>query len=173
MLTLTPQQIRRFNAKVQRSAFGCWIWTGAMTGGKHGRAHLFINGIDYPATHVAWYLAHGEWPDRWVLHTCDNPACMRPSHLFLGTAKDNTDDMIAKGRGNTSIGLAAAHAKLAQHPELRPKGEQNGNSTLTNDDVRRIKKMYGKVKSGAIAAEFGISRQHVWAIGTGKRHDGS
>jgi len=80
----------------------CWVWTGAhvpwgygqigLTGRKNGRAHV-----------VSWEMHNGPIPDGlWVLHKCDNPPCVRPDHLFLGTVQDNTADMIAKGRHNLS-----------------------------------------------------------------------
>ncbi len=50
-----------------------------------------------------------------VLHKCDNPICCRPDHLFLGTQKDNVDDMMAKGRQNNAIGEAHPKSKLTEH----------------------------------------------------------
>ena len=76
----------------------CWIWTGAIAGWGHGRIQTSIGQID--ATHrVSWRLHFGEIPDGLcVLHKCDNPPCVRPDHLFLGTLKDNTQDMLKKER---------------------------------------------------------------------------
>lgn len=56
-------------------------------------------GTKWRVTRLVWYVVMGRIEnDLWVLHTCDNPACINPEHLFTGTAQDNTDDMIAKGR---------------------------------------------------------------------------
>ena len=81
-----------FWRKVQRDD-GCWMWTAGRDGDGYGsyrnkRAHR-----------VAWQLTRGPIPDGLVVcHSCDNPACVRPDHLFLGTQQDNIQDMLRKGR---------------------------------------------------------------------------
>lgn len=80
----------------------CWLWTGPMRGKNRDRGFLGIEGKkSKQATHVAWWLTHRRWP-QWphevICHTCDNPKCVRPSHLFTGRAVDNRRDAIAKGR---------------------------------------------------------------------------
>lgn len=79
----------------------CWIWTGARM-----RYGYFQYGKKLIGAHrVAWELRNGPIPDGlYVLHRCDNPPCVRPDHLFLGTAADNTADMVAKGRYRHSTG---------------------------------------------------------------------
>lgn len=80
----------------------CWVWTRATNGGGYGKIGSGAGGEaerTLLAPRVSWDLANGPIPDGlWVLHHCDNPPCVRPDHLFLGTAKDNTRDMIGKGR---------------------------------------------------------------------------
>ena len=85
---------------------GCWEWTGSRMKtkwpyGKFGRGQL---GSGWMHAHRASWIVHfGEVSDGMcVLHRCDNPPCVNPSHLFLGTFKDNTQDMIAKGRARMS-----------------------------------------------------------------------
>jgi len=98
----------RFWSKVDKdTSSGCWLWTAGKTPLGYGifqvktekcmgwghwksvRAHRF-----------AWELTYGLIPEGMnVLHKCDNPPCVRPTHLFLGTQKDNVRDMIHKGRG--------------------------------------------------------------------------
>lgn len=75
----------------------CWEWTGPMSGVGYGRVRV---GRGWQLAHRASYeLEHGEIPaGLWVLHRCDNPKCVRPDHLFLGTAADNTADMLVKKR---------------------------------------------------------------------------
>jgi hypothetical protein len=79
----------------------CWLWTG--TTDRQGRA-TFSMGTSWVAARVSWTLHHGTEPGPLqVCHTCDNPLCVRPDHLFLGTAKANTADRIAKGRGTLKV----------------------------------------------------------------------
>jgi hypothetical protein len=86
----------RFWAKVSKGD-GCWIWTGSRNPKGYGRLNT---GNRVRLAHaISWELSHGAVPDGlWVLHRCDNPPCVRPDHLWLGTAADNTADMVAKGR---------------------------------------------------------------------------
>ena len=73
----------------------CWNWIGGKSAG-YGR--FGIGQRVEIASRVAWYLWMGEWPHRFILHKCDNPSCVRPSHLFEGTQKDNMMDCSQKGR---------------------------------------------------------------------------
>lgn len=113
MTMLTDEQRqRRFWSRVQKSD-GCWTWTGSKDGDGYGfvgrdRAHRF-----------SYELANGPIPKGLcVLHTCDNPPCVRPDHLFLGTHADNVADRHAKGRDShkprvpVRIGEAQPMAKL-------------------------------------------------------------
>ena len=95
----SPTLADRFWPKVKILGLDdCWEWQGAKlprgygklgAGGKH-RGWIL-------ATHVSWFLHTGKAPDRFVLHTCDNPKCVNPKHLFLGTHQDNMDDQGVKG----------------------------------------------------------------------------
>lgn len=113
-----------------------------------------------------------------VCHRCDNPACVRPSHLFLGTAADNTADMVAKGRQargeklGTAIKAGAARGQrngMALYPERRPRGEGHGNSKLTEAGVRAIRRRLadGEPKS-AIARDFSVTPRVVLLIARGQ-----
>jgi hypothetical protein len=85
----------RFWSKVQKSD-GCWLWNG-----RNGppAARMLIAGRFELAHRVSWRLHFGEIPaGKYVCHHCDNPPCVRPDHLFVGTPRDNMRDMIAKGR---------------------------------------------------------------------------
>lgn len=87
----------RFWEKVNRSGDDCWEWTAALDSSGYG--HFVIDGRHYAASRVAWMLTHGPIADGMlVCHHCDNRVCCRPDHLFLGTAKDNTQDGVRKGR---------------------------------------------------------------------------
>lgn len=76
----------------------CWLWTGA-TDGVHGYGRFMMRGKNTSAQRVAWMLIYGPIPDGlYVCHKCDTPGCVRPSHLFIGTSRDNMLDAQAKGR---------------------------------------------------------------------------
>ena len=79
---------------------GCWEWQGLRTVGGYGLYWIERN-QQTTAHRVSWLIAYGPIPDGIeVLHSCDNPPCIRPQHLFLGTQQDNIDDMIRKGRAH-------------------------------------------------------------------------
>lgn len=84
----------------------CWLWTAAFF--KSGYGALGVNLDDMKTTtsahRVAWFLETGKWPDPCALHKCDNRACVRFSHLFEGTVRDNNADMKEKGRLNPGPG---------------------------------------------------------------------
>ena len=87
---------------------GCWIWTGKMDRDNYGRCRSEArNASGYRkeagAHRVSWELHHGPIPKGMcVLHSCDNPSCVRPDHLFLGTHADNMRDAVLKGRHDKS-----------------------------------------------------------------------
>ena len=95
----TPKEIEaRFWARVlKKGSDDCWEWLGCLTGAGYG--HFVINGKTIGAHRFSYQLHIGSVADLWVLHTCDNPKCVNPNHLFLGTQFDNMRDMVKKGRG--------------------------------------------------------------------------
>lgn len=117
---------------------GCLEWIGAK---RKGYGRLRIAGKDYAAHKLSWIESNGPIPNgMWVLHRCDNPACIQPSHLFLGTAKDNFDDMHCKGRYTP------------------PRGEKQPNAKLNADKVLSLRKLYAKgMQFRQMAKAFGIN----------------
>lgn len=121
---------------------GCWEWTRAKTLG-YGRIGYRANGkaVARLAHRLSWEFANGPIPDGMcVLHKCDNPSCVRPDHLFLGTKKDNTRDMMSKGRNG------CGH------------GENTKQARLTAAQVRELRRRYvrGIVRACDLAKEFGV-----------------
>ncbi|HQR98114.1 MULTISPECIES: HNH endonuclease signature motif containing protein [unclassified Polaromonas] len=94
-----PNTAERFSAKYcVDEASGCWLWTGAISRRGYGVFQLGV-GTQGKAHRVSWELANGPIPDGLgVLHRCDTPGCVNPSHLFLGTNSDNMADMVQKKR---------------------------------------------------------------------------
>lgn len=98
--------LERFWSRVNKTT-SCWVWTGATTG-KVGHGVICtkrdrLAGINelMLCHRLSWELANGPIPNgKHVLHHCDNPPCVNPKHLFLGTQADNNRDMFSKGRGN-------------------------------------------------------------------------
>lgn len=130
----------------------CWEWVGGMNGNGYGR---FQAGENKSNSHrLSYELAYGpiSSKDMFVCHKCDNPRCVCPDHLFLGTNNDNMRDMISKGR--------------AQHPE----GSDNSMSKLTDEQVREIRLLVdtGNLSRREIALMYNVSHSAinriVWGI---------
>lgn len=108
---LDNRDLERFWSHVDTSA-DCWIWRGTYRADGYGQ--FFVSGRRLRAHRVAFELSKGPIPsDLCICHRCDNPACVRPSHLFLGTIHDNINDRHIKGRSTGPRGANNAAAKLS------------------------------------------------------------
>lgn len=130
---------------------GCWQWFGNLTG-RDKRAFAWWEGKTRIAARAVWKLVHGKYPDKCVLHTCDNPACINPDHLYLGTQADNARDRQTRGR-NVAFNKAF-------------RGSKNGASKLTEIQVRKI--LQDDRTHSTIAITYGVSRSNIQAIKAGK-----
>lgn len=137
---------------------GCWEWTGALTRGGYGRfrgsRHQYAR-TDWFAHRYGWVQWFGEIPrGLLVCHKCDNRKCVRPSHLFLGTYKDNTQDMMAKGR------LVVGR---------RYPGSQHCRAKLNEAQVVEIRRRRAAGESGvALGREYGVAPTQIYYIMKGK-----
>lgn len=138
----------RFWSKVKKGP-DCWEWTGAKYYNGYGQFYKRPNKIT--AHRYSYELKYGEAPKELkVCHKCDNRSCVNPEHLFLGTQKDNIQDMIKKGR-------------RVHSPRI---GEANGMAKITLEQVKQIRKTYKKEKISAknLGLKYGISESQVLRI---------
>ena len=99
-IEFTELQQARFWAKVDKSdAASCWPWTGGRDKNGYGTCGPAAK-QSFIASRVAWTLSNGVQADGFVCHSCDNPICCNPDHLWVGTPKENARDMWAKGRSH-------------------------------------------------------------------------
>jgi HNH endonuclease len=140
----------RFWAKVDKSD-GCWNWNGCLN--EHGYGLFGINNRSKLAHRIAYKITIKDPDNLCVLHKCDNPKCVNPAHLFLGTKKENTQDMLKKGR------------------DYKPVGERSTTSKLTISDVVLIRQLLSKRARGdvkRVAEKFKISKRHAYGIAAGE-----
>lgn len=149
--------MERFWSKVAKGE-GCWEWTACRAyrpstqrlPRKEAYGLFFYEGRLQPAHRVAWKLTKGDIPKgQWVLHTCDNPGCVRPDHLYLGTHADNTRDAVNRRR------------------MLR--GEHVWNHKLTEEDIGHIRWLLERgIPTETIGAWLGVSGRNIRYIRQGK-----
>lgn len=124
----------------------CWEWTGSRT---RGYGQFAFQSRRYKAHRVSYLLHHGPIPDGMeVCHTCDNPPCWNPEHLWVGTRAENAEDAARKGR---------------------MQGERNAFAKLTDDDVRNIRLLYPRFTMQQIATQLAVSPATIWLVLSGKR----
>lgn len=159
---LTSKDIGRFWSKTQKTET-CWLWIAATDRKGYGYFSVgpkrsedgSIRNTMRASHRVAYEIANGPIPDAlWVLHKCDNPRCVNPGHLFLGTSQDNVTDMDQKGR-------------RVSNPM---RGSRHANAILDEASVKEIVRRHrerGETQAG-LAAEYGVSISTVNHIFTGR-----
>lgn len=165
-MLLTASDKKRFWEKVQKTPT-CWVWTASRKSGG-GYGNFIVGRRVMVASRVSWELHFGAIPDgKFVCHRCDNPPCVRPDHLFIGDAKDNRDDMIAKGRLRAARGDSNGSRK---HPERLARGAANQKTKLTEEQVREIRRAYdpntnrGPGTLLQLGKRFGVNRTTISEI---------
>lgn len=142
-------RVERFWAKVSiRGSDDCWEWQAFCSDNGYGRFGATGPNSGYEYAHrVSWQLAHTEaLKDRHVLHSCDNPPCVNPKHLFAGTPLDNSRDAVAKGR--------------------TPQGTKHPHCKLTEAQVLEIRRLYKRehIRYRTVADTYGVTKENIYAI---------
>jgi hypothetical protein len=154
----TPEQMQRFWSKVDTSGGdnACWLWIAGLTRGGYGN-FTPVKGNPRRAHRVAWEMTYGVIPDGLcVLHDCpdgDNPRCVNPAHLWLGTQAQNMRDMQRKGRG--SMGEQNG---MIKYPEKQTTGSKNALAKFTDEQVVALRNRYaaGGISIHQLAREAGV-----------------
>ncbi len=143
--------LERINLKIIKRENGCWEWTGAKSGGdgreKFKYGYIRINGKSKRVHRVLYKLINKtDLKNQLLCHRCDNPLCVNPEHLFVGTHKDNSDDMFSKKR------------------DYHPRGENN-HSKLKEVDVLKIRQLSSEGMSyPQISSLYGVTNSTVGSI---------
>lgn len=145
----TPEQLTNDFWRQVAKTDTCWNWTGLKRRNGYG---YFYAAKSWIAHRYMWQViaGHGEIPAGiFVCHKCDNPSCVNPDHLFLGTPRENVYDAMRKNRRNSV------------------RGERVGTAKLTEAQVRQI--ISASLSTHALSRQYGVSSGHIWQIKTGKR----
>jgi len=138
-MTFSGATTRRFWTKVNKTDT-CWEWTAFLDKGGYGT--FKIDRKNQRAHRISYTLHKGDIPPgQVVMHMCDNPKCVNPAHLTLGTLADNNRDMKSKGR------------------MVNPVGTKHGQSKLNNNQVQEIRSIYAQGNSSmqSLADKYGIT----------------
>jgi hypothetical protein len=150
-----PAYVRRLlTTNIIVTSGQCWEWQKARDKAGYGLSSW--KGLTMKATRVSWIAFRGPLkPADWVLHKCDNPPCINPQHLYIGTAADNARDRKIRGRG--------------------AKGERHGCAKLTAAEVQEIRALYRGRGHGpsyeTLMRQFGVSKSTIAHIAKGQTWD--
>lgn len=148
-MKISKKDIERFWSKVDKTSNpnGCWEWKANKL--KAGYGKFKFQGKTFSSHRFVFLILRGNIPNKFcVLHKCDNPSCVYPKHLKLGTFKDNMQDKIKKGRANSV------------------KGEKVTGSKLNTSDIVWIREMYATnlYSHQDIALKFQVTRSMIGYI---------
>lgn len=160
-IELTQKDVERFWEKVDKTQ-ACWNWTASTDRKGYGQIMFHRAGKHHlrRAHRVAYEMLYGPLPDlpgvhgACVLHRCDNPKCVNPEHLFVGTSDDNVKDMDAKGRRKVGVRFGSDHPR----------------SVLDEDKVREIARLHYDegISQKSLATMFGVCHSTINHIFTGR-----
>lgn len=139
----TPEVMKSYAVIDEKTK--CWLWPRSKDRDGYGR--FVYQGKDKPVHRLAFeFWVEPIKPGYVIMHTCDNPSCYNPDHLKQGTIQDNIRDCVRKGR--------------------KPKREKNGNATLTNFQVGKIRQLsyYDKISNEELSKMFNVSRRQIFNI---------
>lgn len=164
---IEPDPIKRFHTRYKiNSLTGCWNWVGSKT--IEGYGNFSTRRKQYKAHRFSWEIKFGKIPiGKLVCHSCDNPSCVNPEHLWLGTDKDNALDKVKKNRqwrpiGNKHPLYGKHHSELTRKKisesvgKAVAKGENHYNAKLSKDDVLFIRKFYQVKKENRKISDYEI-----------------
>ncbi len=157
-VNLTESDLKRFHAKVDVGP-SCHNWTSAITPTTgYGAFNMWRLKRVYTAHRISFFISRGYLPSKLLIcHSCDNRKCVNPDHLFVGTHKDNSQDMLQKGR-----------SWVANNPDKAPRGETHKSSVLTEMMVRGIKSLFAQgYNRQRLAERYGVSLSAIKSIGNG------
>lgn len=143
----SPEERFKLSYKIRDD--GCWLW--AIHCDSKGYGVMGINNKKIMAHRFSYELYVGKIPEKMVVcHKCDNPSCVNPDHLWVGTQRDNIIDMVKKGR--------------SKHPI----GEKNHLTKLSRDEVINIKcSLLNNVSGNKLAKKYGVTRTSIYKIKNG------
>ena len=142
---MTRNLLDYLHSRSRRDDNGCLIWLGAKD--QHGYGMTGWEGRTWRVPRLMWTALHDHPGELCVCHKCDVPSCIEPSHLFLGTARDNARDRESKGRGNRTV---------------RVRGEQVVTAKLTWPEVRTIRARHAAGERVLhLAREYGLHHSTV------------